>query len=179
MKKKLAKILLSFLTSLAFSPIGLSPETITIHEFFLSLQRDSQMYKHVCVHIPSCLVHFLDFLNNSFMRYNLCTIKFTPLQCTTQWFCISQGIVQPSSWSGGLPSMGLHRVGPDWSDLAAAAWSNSGIFCSHLTRLHSAPAQTNPVTFSNHSHLPPPPSAPGNHLSTARLYGHVCSGLFT
>ena len=23
--------------------------------------------------------------------------------------------------SGGLPSMGLHRVGHDWSDLAAAA----------------------------------------------------------
>ena len=106
--------MLSFLTSLAFSPIVLSPETITIHEFFISLQRDSQMYKHVYVHIPSCFVHFLDFLNN------LRTIKFTPLHCTIQWFCISQGIVQPS-WSGGLPSMGSHRGGHDWSDLAAAA----------------------------------------------------------
>ena len=97
--------MLSFLTSLAFSPIVLSPENITIHEFFISLQRDSQMYKHVYVHIPSCFVHFLDFLNHSFMRYNLRTIKFTPLHCTVQWICISQGIVQPSSWSGGLPSV--------------------------------------------------------------------------
>ena len=76
--------MLSFLTSLAFSPIVLSPENITIHEFFISLQRDSQMYKHVYVHIPSCFVHFLDFLNHSFMRYNLRTIKFTPLHCTIQ-----------------------------------------------------------------------------------------------
>ena len=27
---------------------------------------------------------------------------------------------------GGLPSMGLHRVGHDWSDLAAAAYSSKG-----------------------------------------------------
>ena len=27
---------------------------------------------------------------------------------------------------GGLPSMGLHRVGHDWSDLAAAAAVGSG-----------------------------------------------------
>ena len=31
---------------------------------------------------------------------------------------------------GGLPSMGLHRVGHDWSDLAAAAASNSHIWSS-------------------------------------------------
>ena len=27
---------------------------------------------------------------------------------------------------GGLPSMGSHRVGHDWSDLAAAAWKTNG-----------------------------------------------------
>ena len=48
-----------------------------------------------------------------------------------------------------------------------------------LTPPQPTPAQTNPVTFSNHSHLSPPPPAPGNHLSTARLYGCVCAGLFT
>ena len=26
---------------------------------------------------------------------------------------------------GGLPYMGLHRLGPDWSALAAAAWLNN------------------------------------------------------
>ena len=36
---------------------------------------------------------------------------------------------------GGLPSMGLHRVGHDWSDLAAAAaaGSISGTLCTNLT----------------------------------------------
>ena len=37
-----------------------------------------------------------------------------PLQCS----CLENpGMAEP----GGLPSMGLHRVGHDWSDLAAAA----------------------------------------------------------
>ena len=37
-----------------------------------------------------------------------------PLQCS----CLENpGTGEP----GGLPSMGLHRVGHDWSDLAAAA----------------------------------------------------------
>lgn len=148
MVKKNSQKLLSFLTSLAFSPIVLSPETIIIHEFFISSQRDSQMYKHMYVHIPSCFVHFLDFLNNSLRRYNLRTIKLAPLQCTIQWFCISQGIVQPSSWS------------------------NSGIFCSHL---HPNKLSNLQQSFPS---LPTSPS-PWKPLSTVRLYGRVCSGLFT
>ena len=38
---------------------------------------------------------------------------------------------------GGLPSMGLHRVRHDWSDLAAAATSNSQKFC-FLFQMHWA-----------------------------------------
>ena len=34
----------------------------------------------------------------------------------------------------GLPSMGLHRVGPNWSDLAAAAAGPSSSFCSHIAQ---------------------------------------------
>ena len=34
--------------------------------------------------------------------------------------------------SGGLPSMGSHRVGHDWSDLAAAAGKNTGVGCYAL-----------------------------------------------
>ena len=30
---------------------------------------------------------------------------------------------------GGLPSLGWHRVGHDWSDLAAAAWLSYLVFC--------------------------------------------------
>ena len=33
---------------------------------------------------------------------------------------------------GGLPSMGLHRVGHDWSDLAAAAYIYLGILNIHV-----------------------------------------------
>ena len=35
------------------------------------------------------------------------------------------GTAEPS----GLPSMGLHRVGHDWSDLAAAAAGNQNLQC--------------------------------------------------
>ena len=35
----------------------------------------------------------------------------------------------------GLPSMGLHRVGHDWSDLAAAGFFNNMIFTLHLTNI--------------------------------------------
>ena len=42
-----------------------------------------------------------------------------PLQCS----CLENpGDGEP----GGLPSMGLHRVGHDWSDLAAAAAAGEG-----------------------------------------------------
>ena len=60
--------------------------------------------------------------------------------CTTKWFsytCILEKAMAPHSstlawkiprtWeSGGLPSMGLHRVRHDWSDLAAAAYIYMG-----------------------------------------------------
>ena len=54
-----------------------------------------------------------------------------PLQCSA-WRIL--GTAEP----GGLPSMGLHRVGHDWSDLAAAAAAASfyfgpGDFIEHLT----------------------------------------------
>ena len=35
---------------------------------------------------------------------------------------------------GGLPSMGSHRVGHDWSDLAAAAAANRCKFSNSLDR---------------------------------------------
>ena len=45
----------------------------------------------------------------------------SPLQC----YCLEN---PRDGEPGGLPSMGLHRVGHDWSNLAAAAWSNSSSF---------------------------------------------------
>ena len=38
------------------------------------------------------------------------------------------GTVEP----GGLPSMGSHRAGQDWSDLAAAAGSRIKVLCSNV-----------------------------------------------
>lgn len=77
-----------FLPTLASSPVVLSPETITIHEFFISLKRDSQMYERVCK--P------LIFWITAFIRYTLRTIKFTSLKCTVPCFLCNQGVVQPS-----------------------------------------------------------------------------------
>ena len=36
---------------------------------------------------------------------------------------------------GGLPSMGLHRVGQDWSDLAAAA-AGKGVMCDFHSEIY-------------------------------------------
>ena len=43
--------------------------------------------------------------------------------------------------SGGLPSMGSHRVGHDWSDLAAVAATFSIQIFSHVIRLGTLDSQ--------------------------------------
>ena len=64
------------------------------------------------------------------MVKNLYTMQETQFQTLGQEDSLEKGIATHSSihaWRlpgmgepGGLPSMGLHRVGHDWSDLAAA-----------------------------------------------------------
>ena len=39
---------------------------------------------------------------------------------------------------GGLPSMGLHRVGHDWSDLAAAAAAATSYICIYANQFINA-----------------------------------------
>ena len=46
---------------------------------------------------------------------------------------------------GGLPSMGSHRVGHYWSDLAVAAWPESGHFGPLTSKVHLLDAVTCPV----------------------------------
>ena len=45
--------------------------------------------------------------------------------CSLTWVCLAYGIlawrIPGTEEPSGLPSMGSHRVGHDWSDLAAAA----------------------------------------------------------
>ena len=48
---------------------------------------------------------------------------------------------------GGLPSMGLHRVGHDWSDLAAAA--AYGVGCHFLLQGIFPTQESTPVSFAS------------------------------
>ena len=59
---------------------------------------------------------------------------------------------------GGLPLMGLHRVGHDWSDLAAAAAANSW---GNLLFSHSVVSDSLPPHRLQHARLPCPSLSPG------------------
>ena len=49
------------------------------------------------------------------------------------WECGETKALLYCAEPGGLPSMGSHRVGHDWSDAAAAAASSSNVkWCSHF-----------------------------------------------
>ena len=50
------------------------------------------------------------------------------------------GMVKP----GGLPSMGLHRIGHDWSDLAVAA---AAFFMVQLSHLHMTTGKSIALTM--------------------------------
>ena len=54
----------------------------------------------------------------------------------------SQGLGEP----GGLPSMGSHRVGHNWSDLAAAG-KNTRVGCHALIQRICPTKDSNPVTY--------------------------------
>ena len=69
--------------------------------------------------------------------------------------------------AGGLPSMGSHRVGHDWSDLAAAAAAASGQAIGRAlgTPFTSPDSLTllsvgNPAVCTSAAHLPRPPGWP-------------------
>ena len=67
---------------------------------------------------------------------------------------------------GGLPSMGSHRVGHDWSDLAAAASYASPkifLFTNYLTTFASASGLGSPLT-SRTNYLRKRPASCGQHL---------------
>ena len=49
--------------------------------------------------------------------------------------------------AGGLPSMGLHRVGHDWSDLAAAAAAAAAATYYHVIKMFIASDHTFPFSF--------------------------------
>ena len=53
---------------------------------------------------------------------------------------------------GGLPSMGSHRVGHNWSDLAAAAWHN---MADHISSLSSQTCLGKVLHFNKAAVSPP------------------------
>ena len=65
-----------------------------------------------------CFVFFFFFKKLVYLfNWRLITLQYCSFCHTLTWI---PGMAE----SGGLPSMGLHRVGHDWSDLAAAADMN-------------------------------------------------------
>ena len=76
------------------------------------------------------------------------------------------GVVEP----GGLPSMGSHRVGHDWSDLAAAAAIN----CSEpgISRFSLTAERPCGCVKLSHFHHDQPPAPPRSQLWPQR----VCTG---
>ena len=68
------------------------------------------------------------------LRLSLVLHDLDTWKSTSRWFCMFVWcLLSVLAWRipgtgepGGLQSMGSHRVGHDWSDLAAAAWLDQG-----------------------------------------------------
>ena len=71
---------------------------------------------------------------------------------------------------GGLPSMGLHRVGHDWSDLAGW-YRHLDRLCMHAKSLQSCPTLYDPMDWS-----PPPWSFPGKNTGVGDHF--LLQGIF-
>ena len=98
--------------------------------------------------------YFLIFWENYTVFLNGCTTLQSQPQCTGVCFYPHSHWSLPSgvlAWRipgtgepGGLPSMGSHRVGHDWSDLAAAARQDE---CIKLSYVFTYFIQVSPCTF--------------------------------
>ena len=80
---------------------------------------------------------------------------------------------------GGLPSLGSHRVGHDWSDLAAAAGKNTRLGCHALLQgifltQRSNPHLLHPLQWQVGFFLPvgPPRKPPTYYLPNFRALSH-------
>ena len=73
---------------------------------------------------------------------------------------------------GGLPSMGLHRVGHNWSDLAAAAAEAAGvsIFFSFFPECVTYSSQLFLVTQTDPGLIPGPARSPGERNENPLQY---------
>ena len=71
---------------------------------------------------------------------------------------------------GGLPSLGSHRVGHDWSDLAAAAADSVHVTNSHSVQFsHSIMSDSLRPHESQHARPPCPSPTPGVHPNPCPL----------
>ena len=71
---------------------------------------------------------------------------------------------------GGLPSVGSHRAGHNWSNLAAAASNKDGVFDGQSTQIPAMAPQPSPPIGATPTHLEP--------HSTTELFGlAICRGV--
>ena len=102
------------------------------------------------------------------------TQSWTWLKRLSMHACIGEGNGNPLQYSclenprdsrpGGLLSMGLHRVAHDWSDLAAASWSDTHFprriqqlsFCYFQISLHLWPSGNPGITCPHPSEISQP-----------------------
>ena len=77
--------------------------------------------------ILHCQEQFMEFPLQKFYVYLTYSLKKEMATHSSVLVWRIPGMEEP----GGLPSMGSHRVGHDWSDLAAAAATYSLILSSH------------------------------------------------
>ena len=72
---------------------------------------------------------------------------------------------------GGLPSLGLHRVGHDWSDLAAvaAAYFKPPVQFSSVQFIHSVVSESLQPHELQHARLPCPSPTPGVYSNSCPL----------
>ena len=107
-----------------------SCSTLLFSSFF-GWKFSSWMYTSLVLQSQSgCQQPSVCFPEDGDIHWNFCgfcpiLVDSNPLQWVLAWSI--PGTVEP----GGLPSMGSHRVGHDWSNLAAAAAVDSGLISAH------------------------------------------------
>ena len=88
-------------------------------QFSCSVVSDSHLVNNNILYWPAC-VHIV------YVCMLICNLSFSTSAMFLKFICVDKSSVL--AWRipgmeepGGLPSMGSHRVGHNWSDLAAAA----------------------------------------------------------
>ena len=97
-------------------------QTMEWEEVFVNHISDKELISKICK--DSC--NLIEKANNLILKWLAFLNDWHPLELPHSSVLVWR--IPGTGEPGGLPSMGLHRVGHDWSDLAAAA---AGVAISH------------------------------------------------